>query len=165
MSVITFHVLNVVTKDSAPKETAHPGSSGATYPVQCGFGFRRNGNLDPHSSAIIQRRLKTIKPPPTDEERTSPMNRTSRRLFSFLLFVAFLFTSNALASRTTNVTESPRQDCQTSCAQKRDAALARCNRFSGDRKTNCQNAANTEYDTCVQNCANGGKSIGGEGKP
>jgi hypothetical protein len=93
------------------------------------------------------------------------MNRTSRRLLPFLLFAAFLFAGNSLASRATNVASSPIQDCATGCAQKRDATLQRCNRMSGDRKTTCTNSANTEYDTCVQNCANGGKGIDGTGKP
>lgn len=92
------------------------------------------------------------------------MNKTTRRLLPFLLLVAFLFAGNALASRSTNVTLRAVQDCAAGCTQKRDASLARCNRMSGDRKTTCETAANSEYDTCVQNCG-AGKSIGGEGKP
>lgn len=93
------------------------------------------------------------------------MKRTSRRLLPFLLFVAFLFASNVLASRTTNVTTSPGQDCPTSCAQKRDMMLQRCDRLpAGDRKTTCQNSANSQYDTCVQNCS-AGKSGGSKGNP
>lgn len=93
------------------------------------------------------------------------MNRLSRRFVTFVLFLAFAFASNVLASRRTNVTPSTGQDCPTACAQKRDATLARCNRFTGDRKRTCTNTANSEYDTCVQNCSNGGKSIEGTGKP
>lgn len=90
---------------------------------------------------------------------------TTRRLLPLLLLAILLFAGNILASRAKSATTSPVQDCPTACAQKRDATLTRCGRFSGDRKTSCENSARTEYDTCVQNCANGGRGIEGSGKP
>lgn len=93
------------------------------------------------------------------------MNRTTRRLLPFLLFVVFLFAGNSLASRATNVTLRGVQDCATACTQKRDVSLARCSRLPEDRKTTCTNTANAEYDKCNQSCTDGGQNIGGEGKP
>ena len=94
------------------------------------------------------------------------MKRTSRRLLPFLLFVAFLFSSNILASRATNVTASPGQDCPTSCAQKRDFKMKRCERMAaGDGKTSCQNNVNSQYDKCVENCANNSNPTGGRRIP
>jgi hypothetical protein len=93
------------------------------------------------------------------------MNRKTRLLLPFILPGLFLFAGNTLASRTNKVTLTAVQDCATSCAQKRDVTLQRCDRLAGDRKTTCQNSVNSQYDKCVQNCADGGSSSGGSGKP
>ena len=94
------------------------------------------------------------------------MKRSVRRLLPFLLLLASLFSTSILASKSTNVTASPGQDCPTTCAQKRDTTLESCNTLEGERKTRCQNSANAQYDKCIEACNNGnsGRGSGGSGK-
>ena len=88
-----------------------------------------------------------------------------RSFLPLLLLFAFLFASTILASKSTPVIACPGQDCPTACGQKRDTTLTRCARFAGDRKTNCEATANSDYDKCVQGCGSGGQNIEGTGKP
>ena len=91
------------------------------------------------------------------------MKKTSSRLLTLTMFVAFLFASGVLTSRITNVTASPGQDCPTNCATKRDNTLASCENLSGDRKTRCQTSANAQYDKCIEACNGGNSGRGSDG--
>jgi len=74
------------------------------------------------------------------------MKKQSARLLLFVLF-SMLLGSSVMASRT--------QSCRDSCSQRQTASLQRCERLSGDAKTNCQNTVNEQYNKCVEACDNG----------
>lgn len=84
------------------------------------------------------------------------MKKQTTRLLFFVLF-SVLLGSSVIASRP--------QTCRESCSQRQSATLQRCERLSGDAKTNCQNTANEQYNKCAQACDNSGKDGGGGKNP
>jgi hypothetical protein len=91
------------------------------------------------------------------------MKKYMSRLLLLVMLAVFLYGGSSFTSQTAHSAFTPLQDCKEGCAQKRDLTLKRCERLSGDGKTNCQKSANDQYTSCIQGCDSG---MGGNtGKP